>query len=398
VSANPYAVSGVQSEIKISSNTVPANSSDLVIFRPNLTIYLPADNYSVSAHWETTSNQPFFTQNINLAFDRAFQMYIYLRVVRLYIESNVVFLTQSARVFIFGHISAFSEAEPFHFVNTSFLYIPFLYNPDSVEASVSFRTYIRFSYSFRSDSDPSGIFITHTFDSNHDWILKITVPMVSAFGLKLFFTQFVALVIIPILCALFLIQLSGFLKHNSLRRIVTSDLFLPVLLLGVSAFLPWLNWSYSFVRDGVLFEHHTELLAPLASFLFHGTDASNIVFPTPVGDWSDWDRGVQTGHLVFGSIGLFWMPLLYLVASIVSDSSFRTRLRHLGVLILPMIYASFVYFGFSYFRLVSVFQISTGFVLAVVSPLVYLSVVAIKVISPRVLRRDQLSIESSSQE
>jgi len=376
VSANPYAVGGVQSEIEISSNTVPQNSSSLVVFKPNLTVFLPADNYSISAHWETTSNQPFYAQNLTLELDRAFQMYIYLNVVRLYIESNVVFQQQRAWVSIHSHYPWFSNADFFHSVNTSFLYIPFIYNSDSVEATVRFRTRIHFS----SSNNHMDLSISHTFDSSHDWILRISFPMVSAFGLNLFFTQFVALMIIPILCSLLLIQLSEFLKRNSIRRVATSDLFLPILLLGVSAILPWLNWSYSFVSDGVFFEHHTELLAPLASFLFHGTDASNVVFPTPVGDYSEWDTGVQTGFLVYGSIILFWIPLIYLVANIVSDTSYKNRLRHLGVLILPGIYTPFVYFGFSYFSLVSNFQISIGFVFAAVSPLVYLSVVAIKLL------------------
>ncbi|TFG12748.1 hypothetical protein EU537_08620, partial [Candidatus Thorarchaeota archaeon] len=158
----------------------------------------------------------------------------------------------------------------------AFLYIPY----GTEKLSIRLYTQIRVNDPFLQNYGDTRIYESGTGDGKHNYIFRVTLPLVSLFGFSFGIGEAIASLFALALLACVLKKAGRKWHKEDLTTIVINERFLPILLICLSIFVPWYEYPNFYGFDSLVNEYDI-VFPPLSIFVEHTEGSLFMIAPLP---------------------------------------------------------------------------------------------------------------------
>ncbi|MHA1862753.1 MAG: hypothetical protein ACTSWA_03210 [Candidatus Thorarchaeota archaeon] len=259
-------------------------------FFQNRTLYLVPQNYTFTPSWDDYFGMPF---NITVSENMASICLIHMKAVRVYLSINQDLPVIRLRISRY-HYSGYDT----YFLCFEGTEVPeFLYIPPISEFTIEIAALSPLS-SISAYSDGVIVQATTPINITNHLHVAVTMPYATILGLLITPQDFIQISLAMILFTFIIIRLFLYLHAKKPRTSWKDARLIPILLIGITAFLPW----FTSLRDNLYYFDSTIHVLSLGGFplIASWTENSGIFLTIP-------ENGLTWA---FTSLLLFWIPLL----------------------------------------------------------------------------------------
>ncbi len=300
--------------------------------RSNDTLYVTPSNFSGYGGWRSTIRHPDQCVPVSLSLSYGDDVHwgIQLFSTRLFLSIN----PQLPALELDVEDNDYDPYRRFPFDSrvADFVYLPL--DDEDKTYWITVSTDPIFLFSFRRIS--GNVFWIPLIDSSHDYFLDVDLPITSFGNLALASSDIVVLIACTLLLVLLVVRIIIHFRKLGPLIVLKDPRLVPVILLFVSAVLPWAVYTQSRMSwSGPVITAHFARINPLATYLEFYNDSLILIHPATavVG------HNLNAVWLVVGAAFLFWLPLLYCSTSIGISEDKRYDSHFAVMLMLPIVLA-----------------------------------------------------------
>jgi len=292
----------------------------------NRTLYLPSLNYTFTTTW-AYSSYPLIQFNITVQPDMKSVCRIHLFVIRIDFEINPDFP--------FLRLELRQDDDPFPTYYREFHYSQF---PKYVFVHANYRFKIEVdslnplsqSSHYTRELFASGQYL---LNGSHHLNAKVTMPYIALMGLYITPQDLIQIVIAIVLFSLFILRIFIYFKDIKHRVSWRDPRLIPIVLLGLTAFIPW--FSATNISSGTLNASVNITSFGVFPLIVGWTNSGSIFLALP-------SSGI---NWAIASLMLFWIPLLYANYSLTPPSILDNNYLASLVLFSPILFTDVVHYG-----------------------------------------------------
>jgi hypothetical protein len=298
--------------------------------RPNDTLYLSPGNFSGYSGWRSTIRYSgkCVPVSLSLGYGEDTHWGIRLHSARLYLSIKPNLPSIELNV-IDGDYDPY-YLFPFDPKVAEFVYVPA--EDDDKWYHIGVSSDPTFLFKFRRTAIGAGW--DGPLSSSQDLHLEVTFPIANLGNLALTISDIMVLIICVLLLVLLVARILIHFRELGASIVLRDPRLVPVILLFVGAFLPWVVYSHSVMSwSGPVITVNYAGINPLATYLEFYNDSLIIIHPGIVLVAYD----LNAVWLVLGAFFLFWLPLLYCTTSVGVSKDKRYDSHFAIMLMLPIV-------------------------------------------------------------